>query len=76
MKYIALWLGIVAALGFALILGVGGIWLVRTVSADPTLVWVPLAILGIVCVATLAVCIEYLTEHRRPASLEGEVIEQ
>lgn len=66
MKYVAIWLGIVCALGLLALVLTGGYLLLQAVAADPRLLWVPAIIVGIVLIATLAAVVEYLTPTRAP----------
>jgi hypothetical protein len=66
MKYVAYWLGAAATLTIVLLLAVGGIKLIELISADTSLVWVPLAILGILALSTLVAVVEYLSDKRTP----------
>lgn len=66
MKYIALWLGVAAAV----LLVVGGVALaiagVQFIASQPGLWWIPAIIFGTALIATLVTAIDYLTEKRPP----------
>lgn len=64
MKYVALWLIIVAGLGLLLLLGAGMAVLVSLVVDRPELAWVPGVIIGVILIATLAVAIDWYSDNR------------
>lgn len=65
MKYVAIWLGVAAALGLLSILLYGGYLLLEAVQRNSDLVVIPLVILGIIALSTIAAVVEYLTETRK-----------
>jgi hypothetical protein len=66
MKYIALWLAVAAALTLAGLVIFGGAQLVQFIMSDPRWQWVPWIVLAIICIATIAAVIDYLSDHRQP----------
>lgn len=64
MKYVALWLGIAAALFLLMIIAIAAVFFVQTIGASYN--WIGIPIIAIILIATIAVVVDYLSDHREP----------
>lgn len=66
MKYVVLWLAIAAALGLLLLIAIGFGALIQLIADSPALRWIPFVLIAIALIATLAVAIDWYSDHRDP----------